>query len=79
MEHTSNRLQKHWSKARLFIGERWPKITEVELRQINGDYDTFARFLNEYYNDFPRTEAEARSLLQRFLNKCDEENPEGEA
>ncbi len=77
MEHTPNRLQKHWPKARVFIQQSWPKIGEVELRRINGDFDVFAKYLNEYYDDFPKTEAEARTRLQNFLNVCDAENPEG--
>lgn len=78
MDHTNNRLQKHWPKVKTFIHENWPKITDVELKRINGDFDTFAKYLNEFYNDFPRTEALARTALQKFLNRCDEENPEGE-
>lgn len=77
MEHTNNRLQKHWPKAKVFIRQKWPKITEVELKRINGDFDLFTKYFNEFYNDFPFGEAKARTDLQKFLNTCDTESPEG--
>ncbi len=77
MDHTTNRLQKHWPKVRVFIQQTWPKMTDVELGRINGDFDVFAKYYNEYYGDFPRGEASARELLQKFTNHCDVEDPEG--
>lgn len=79
MNHTTNRLQKHWPKVRVFIQQNWPLFTDVELRRINGDFDLFAKYYNEFYGDFPKGEATARMVLQQFVNRCDQDNPEGES
>jgi hypothetical protein len=72
MEHTANRMQEHWTEAKLFIKKTWPKFTEVELKRINGDFDRFLATLHELYNDFPAREAEAREQLNRLFNRLDE-------
>lgn len=77
MNHTTNRMQKHWPKLRVFIQQTWPKFTDVELKRINGDFDVFAKYYNEYYGNFPQGEAQARDQLQKFSNQCDAEDPEG--
>ena len=69
---TTNRLQTHWEEAKPFIKETWPKIGDVELKRIKGDYDKFLHYLNEYYEGYPKTEASALNKMQRFLNAQDE-------
>ena len=76
MSHTNNRMQRHWAETKTFIKATWPKITDVELNRINGDFDQLAVYLKEFYNDVPRTEAAARDKLQRFLNGMDAKHPE---
>ncbi len=65
---TPNRLQTHWNEAKTFIKKEWPKISDTALHRINGDFDTFLKYLKETYNNFPLEEARARDKLQRFLN-----------
>ena len=76
MSFTNNRLQRHWREAKPFIKATWPKFTDVELSRINGDFDQFLFYLEEFYGDFPRTEAVARGKLQVFLNDMDAKHPE---
>lgn len=76
MSHTNNRMQRHWAETKIFIKSTWPRITDVELNRINGDFDQLAFYLKEFYNDFPRNEAVARDRLQRFLNQMDAKHPE---
>lgn len=77
-EHTNNRMQKHWDETSAFIVSSWPKFTDVELDRINGDFDTFLKYLWEYYGGFPQTEALARAKLNRFFNEMDEKFPNRE-
>lgn len=68
---TNTRLQDHWPQMRAFIQENWPKMTNVELDRINGDYDVFIKYLKEYYGGFPLREAQALSKIQSYLNRLD--------
>jgi hypothetical protein len=74
--HTNNRMQRHWLEVKNFIKTQWPKITDVDLTKINGDFDKFLFYLQEYYNGFPLNEALARGKLQGFLNNMDAQHPE---
>lgn len=69
--HTPNRLETCWKEARPFIKKTWPRFTDVELDRINGNFDKFLFYLNEFYNNFPLTEALARDTLQKFLNEIE--------
>lgn len=72
MPHTPNRMQTYWSETRAFIQENWPKITDVDLDRINGNFDNFLFYLKQYYNNFPLNEAIARGKLQKFFNAMDD-------
>lgn len=76
MTHTNNRIQRHWEETQEFIKKEWPKITDVELKKINGDFDKLVEYIIEFYNDFPKSVALARDKMTRFLNQMDEEHPE---
>lgn len=71
MSFTTQRMQTHWPKTREFIKKTWPKFTNVELDRINGNYDLFFKYYNEFYNDFPKGEAKVRDLFKRFYNSLD--------
>jgi len=66
-------MQTYWPQTQQFIKSTWPKFTDVELKHIDGNFDVFLKYLKEYYNNFPLTEAIARQKLQRFFNKLDDE------
>lgn len=72
MSFTPQRMQTHWSKTKEFIKKNWPKFTDVELNRINGNYDLFFKYYNEFYNDFPRGEATVRDLMKKFYNALDD-------
>jgi len=70
--HTDNRMQAYWTETCAFIKENWPKFTDIELNQIDANYDRFLVYLKEMYNNFPKNEAIAREKLQKFYNTLDE-------
>lgn len=72
MSFTKNRFQDFWEDTKPFIKQLWPLFTDVELKHINGNYDTFLKYLNELYNNFPATEAIARDKLKKFFNYLEE-------
>ncbi|OVE81701.1 hypothetical protein BVY03_02900 [bacterium K02(2017)] len=59
-------MKNYWAESEAFIKENWPKFTAVEIKRINGNYDTFLKYLKEYYGNFPLTEAIARDKLNKF-------------
>lgn len=69
---TPNRIQTHWDKVSGFIKQEWPKFSDTTLKNINGDYDQFLKYLKDLYNNFPLEEAKARGKLQSFLNSLDD-------
>lgn len=72
MSTTPNRMQNYWNESREFIKSNWPLITDSDLDVINAKFDVFLEYLEDYYNDFPKTEAIARSKLQGLFNELDE-------
>lgn len=65
-------MQTYWTDSQTFIKANWPKFTDVELTRINGNYDSFLKYLNDLYGNFPLTEAIAREKLYKFYNTLDE-------
>jgi len=76
MPNTNNRFQRHWGEAKVFIKKNWPKFTDVELKRVNGDFDRFFEYFNEYYDSFPLGEAKARDQFLHFFNEMDERYPD---
>ncbi|MBF0107393.1 MAG: hypothetical protein HQM16_18945 [Deltaproteobacteria bacterium] len=70
--HTNHRMQTYWEETQAYVRGTWPKITEGDLKKINGSYDAFLLCLREYYGHFPLTEAQARDKLKAFYNGLDE-------
>lgn len=67
---TPNRMQKHWEPAKAFLKREWPKLTEVDLEEIDGEYDRLIHKIWELY-DGPQEimqEASIKSKLQSFFN-----------
>jgi len=67
---TPNRLQQHWEEARGFLRREWPRLTEADLDQIDGEYDRLIHCLKEIYRgpDEITQEAPIKGRLQRYLN-----------
>lgn len=75
MKTTQNRIQTYWPEVKKLIQREWPLLTEVDLEEIDGEYDRLIRKVKELYNGPIEImqEAPIRGKLQRFLN--DLENP----
>lgn len=68
---TPNRMQDHWESVKKFIRNEWPLLSETAVANINGDFDKFLEYLEEYYDNHPFEEARARNKLQRFINSLE--------
>lgn len=72
--NTPNRIQLYWASVKAFIQKEWPKITEVDLEDIDGEYDRLILKIKELYGgpDPITREAEVKGKLQRFLNHLEQ-------
>lgn len=68
---TPNRMQEYWTQVLPFLHEQWPRLTQTDLEEINGDFDVLLKKIKEYYNNFPIEEIRARDRLQAFLNQLE--------
>lgn len=73
MRTTPNRMQQHWKEARAFLKREWPRLTEVDLDQIDGEYDRLIHSLKEIYGGAEEITQEAaiKGKLQRFLDRLE--------
>lgn len=69
---TPNRMQIHWEASRSFIKKEWPRFSDTTIKNINGDFDRFLKYLQEIYDNFPLEEARAREKLQGFFNSLEQ-------
>ena len=58
-------LAGKWKQLRGDIKERWGKLTDNEIEQIEGRYDKFIGKIQEKYG---YSEPEAEAEIKRFLN-----------
>jgi uncharacterized protein YjbJ (UPF0337 family) len=67
---TPNRMQRHWDIVKPYLKREWPKLTDVDLEQIDGEYDRLIGKVRELYRtgDEIQIEAGIKGRLQRFLN-----------
>lgn len=68
--NTPNRMQAHWPAVKSYLKREWPKLTDVDLEQIDGEYDRLIRKVKELYGGSVEIQQEAgiKGKLQRFLN-----------
>lgn len=71
MPTTPNRLEQHWEEAKLFLRQEWPRLSEVDLEEIQGQYDRLIGKIRELYggNVEIMQEAAIKGKLQLFFNK----------
>ena len=71
MPTTQNRLEQNWEEAKLFLRQEWPRLTEVDLEEIQGEYDRLIHKIRELYrgNAEIMQEAAIKGKLQLFLNQ----------
>lgn len=65
-----NRLQEHWEEAKRFLKREWPRLSEVDLEEIDGEYDRLIRKIKEVYGgpEEIMQEAAIKGRLQSFVN-----------
>jgi uncharacterized protein YjbJ (UPF0337 family) len=72
--HTPNRMQKNWDAVKPYLKREWPLLTDVDLEQIDGEYDRLIAKVRELYRtgDEIQIEAWIKGRLQRFLNELED-------
>lgn len=65
-----NRMQLHWNEVQSFLKREWPKLAEVDLEEIDGEFDRLIAKLKDLYGGPAEITQEAyvRDKLQLFLN-----------
>ncbi|MDO8462157.1 MAG: hypothetical protein Q7S98_04785 [Deltaproteobacteria bacterium] len=73
MKTTPNRLQTHWELVKEFLQKEWPRITDFDLQEIDGEYDRIVLKIKELYDGpiWITQEAGIKDRLQKFLNGLD--------
>lgn len=73
MKTTPNRLQTHWELVKEFVQKEWPRITDFDLQEIDGEYDRIVLKIKELYNGpaWITQEAGIKDRLQKFVNGLD--------
>lgn len=71
MNHTPNRMQRHWETMVPFLKREWPLLTEVDIEEIDGEYDRLIHKIKELYDGSQEIMQEAgiKGKLQRYLNQ----------
>ena len=66
-------MQKHWSVARAYLKREWPKLTDVDFEEIDGEYDRLIHKIHELYGGGEEIQMEAaiKGKMQRFLNELE--------
>ncbi len=70
MNHTPNRMQRYWEVIVPFLKREWPRLTDVDIEEIDGEYDRLIHKIWELY-DGPQEimqEAVIKGTIQRYLN-----------
>lgn len=70
MSITPNRMQLHWGQVAPFLQREWPRLTDVDLEEIDGEYDRLISKIKDLYNGPIEImqEAAIKGKIQSFLN-----------
>ena len=70
---TPNRMQRHWEAVKSLLKKDWPKLTEVDLEEVDGEYDRLIHKVRELYGGGEEIQIEAaiKGKIQRFLNEIE--------
>lgn len=72
MKITPNRLQTHWPAVQYFLKQEWPRLTDVDCEEIDGQYDRLIHKVKELYGgDEIQIEGAIKTKLQGFLNSLE--------
>ncbi len=74
MQTTPNRMQKHWSVVKGFLRREWPRLTDVDLEEIDGEYDRLIHKVKELYDGGEEIQQEAaiKTKIQAYLNDLEQ-------
>ena len=68
-----NRMQRHWENVQRFLKREWPELTDVDLEEIDGEYDRLIHKVKDLYGggDEIQQEAVIKGKIQRYLNELE--------
>ena len=74
MSTTPNRMQLHWVEVQPFLKRIWPKLTDVDLEEIDGEFDRLIQKIKQLYGgpEEIMQEAPIKSKIQRYLNELEQ-------
>lgn len=66
-------MQKHWSAVQQFLRREWPRLSDVDLEEIDGEYDRLIHKLKVLYRGGAEIQMEAgiKGKVQEFLNELE--------
>ena len=69
-----NRMQRHWDEVRSFLKREWPRLTDFDLNEIDGEYDRLVKKVRELFGGPVEITQESfiRDKVQRFLNNLED-------
>lgn len=72
---TPNRMQRHWGEVKHFLVREWPKIADVDLEEIDGEYDRLIRIVRGLYGGGEEIQLEGaiKTKMQAFLNSLEKQ------
>lgn len=67
-------MQAYWERVIPFLRREWPRLTDVDLEEIDGECDRLISRVKDLYNGNAEImqEAKIKGRLQRFLNSLEE-------
>ncbi len=71
---TPNRMQKHWPAMADFLQREWPLLTQVDLEDIDGEYDRLIHKIRRIYGGGAEIQMEGKikTKIQRKLNELED-------
>ena len=65
-----NRMQRHWGPVKFLLQREWPLLTDVDLEEIDGEYDRLIHKIRELYGGPTEITQEAaiKGKIQGYLN-----------
>ena len=67
---TPTRRQENWDEVKKFLKQEWPGLTEVDLEEIDGEYDRLIHKIKEIYRgpDEITQEASIKGKIKKWVD-----------
>lgn len=64
-------MQEHWEEVKKFLKQEWPKLTDVDLEEIDGEYDRLITKIKEIYGgpEEITQEAAIKGKIKRIIDR----------